>query len=181
LKEKYGIDTLIEAFALAWQRIGKPENLILEITGDGPDREKLEALTVQLGIGERVIFHGAVSHQNVPQMLNRLDIYVALSRLDSESFGVAILEASACELPVIVSDADGPAEVVKNCVTGEIVPRESPEKAALAICALINDPVKRLEMGKAGREHVLEHYTWAKSVDLMLNAYEKTIELGRGS
>lgn len=178
LKAKYGVDILIQAFTLAWQQSGKPENLLLEITGEGPDREKLEALAVQLGIGERVTFHGAVSHEAVPQMLNRLDIYVALSRLDSESFGVAILEASACELPVVVSDADGPAEVVNDGVTGNIVPKESPEKAALAISSLINDPAKRLKMGKAGREHVLKHYTWNQSLALMLKAYKETVTLG---
>lgn len=181
LKAKYGIDTLIEAFAIAWEKTGKPENLVLEITGDGPDRDKLEALTAQLGITELVTFHGAVSHEAVPNMLNRLDIYVALSRLDSESFGVAILEASACELPVIVSDADGPAEVVRKGVTGHIVPRESPEIAARAICELINDTNKRRKMGKAGREHVLKLYTWKKSVDLMLNAYQETIALEKGN
>jgi glycosyltransferase involved in cell wall biosynthesis len=179
LKAKYGIDTLIEAFAIAWQKAGKPENLVLEITGDGPDRAQLEALTLQYGISDRVIFHGAVSHEDVPKMLNRLDIYVALSRLDSESFGVAILEASACELPVIVSDADGPAEVVVGGVTGDIVPKESPEEAALAMCRLITDPDKRLKMGIAGRDHVLKHYTWKHSVSLMLDAYNQTTAIGK--
>jgi glycosyltransferase involved in cell wall biosynthesis len=179
LKSKYGIDTLIRAFSIAWERLGKPENMMLEITGDGPDREQLEMLAVQLGISEQVVFHGMVSHENVSEMLNRLDIYVALSRLNSESFGVAILEASACELPVIVSDVDGPAEVVIKGVTGDIVPRESPEDAALAICRLITDPDKRLKMGKAGREHVLNHYTWKHSLSLMLDAYKETTVIGK--
>lgn len=178
LKSKYGVDILIRAFSLAWEQLGKPENMVLEITGDGPDREQLEMLAVQLGISEQVVFHGMVSHENVSEMLNRLDIYVALSRLDSESFGVAILEASACELPVIVSDADGPAEVVVDGVTGDIVPKESPEEAALAMCTLITDPDKRLKMGNAGRDHVLKHYTWKHSVSLMLDAYKETIAIG---
>lgn len=177
LKSKYGIDTLIESFSIAWRQAGKPNNLILEITGDGPDRDKLENLALELGIGDNVVFHGAVSHEKVPEMLNRLDIYAALSRFDSESFGVAILEASACGLPVVVSDADGPAEVVNNNVTGYVVPRESPEAAAEVILNLVTDPIKRKQMGQKGIEHVRAHYTWARSVEIMCEAYEETIKL----
>ena len=63
-------------------------------------------------------------------MLGGLDVYVALSRLDSESFGVAIVEAAACGCPTVVSDVSGPAEVVEDKVTGIIVPRDNPVEAA---------------------------------------------------
>lgn len=179
LKDKYGIDTLIEAFALVCAQVGNTIRLTLEITGGGPDLPKLQSLAQRLGVDEQVIFHGQLPHARVPEMLNRLDVYVALSRLDSESFGVAILEASACEKPVVVSDADGPAEVTLDGETGFIVPKNNAKAAAQAILKLVRDPALRWCMGEAGRAHVLEHYTWEKSINIMLEAYHSTIAISR--
>jgi glycosyltransferase involved in cell wall biosynthesis len=175
LKDVYGVDVLIKAFGQAWKKLGKPSNIVLEISGEGPDLEALHKLGYSLGISEQITFHGQVEHANVPRMLNRLDIYCAFSR--AESFGVAILEASACEKPVIVSDADGPAEVTLNGKTGLVVPKEDVEASANAIIKLIQDEKLRNKMGKAGRAHVLEHYTWGKSLNLMLDAYSKILAL----
>jgi glycosyltransferase involved in cell wall biosynthesis len=108
-----------------------------------------------------------VPHALVPKILARFDIYVALSRLDSESFGVAILEASACGLPVVVSDADGPAEVVANGVTGRIIQRDNAELAGEAVADLVCDFEKRCKMGLAGRAHVVERYSWSHCIQVM--------------
>lgn len=174
LKHGYGIDVLIKAFAQAWKTLGSPENLKLEISGGGSDLDMLQNLVQDLGVSEQVIFHGQVNHQDVPNMLNRLDIYCAFSRF--ESFGVAILEASSCEKPVIVSDADGPAEVTVDGITGLVVPKEDVDASANAMVMLIQDEQLRQNMGKAGRQHVLENYTWDKSLDLMIEAYQETIK-----
>ncbi len=177
LKSKYGIDTLIRVFSEVVKRVGESPSLRLEITGDGPDLESLRDLVASLGLQNKVIFHGSVSHSQVPEMLNRLDIYVALSRLNSESFGVAIVEASACGKPVLVSDADGPAEVTIQGKTGFIVPREDIKGAADALVELIQDSDLRALMGKVGREHVIENYTWAKSLDLMIAAQTELMNM----
>ena len=178
LKNKYGVDTLIEAFALAQAQLA-PRAVLLEITGTGPEEGALKALAARLGVADSVIFHGAVEHERIPSMLDRLDIFAALSRLDSESFGVAILEAAAAGKPVVVSDADGPAEVTIDGSTGFIVRRNDPLAAANAIVQLARSPEMMREMGEAGRRHVLTHYTWDRSVALMYEAYGKTILLYR--
>lgn len=174
LHPKYGVDTLIESFALA--RATRPW-LRLEIYGDGPQRAELEELVTRLGQDDAVRLHGAVPHDQVPAAMRSLDVYVALSRLDSESFGVAILEASASGVPVVVSDASGPAEVTVDEVTGFVVPREDPQAAAEAIGRLVDDPGLRRRMGLAGRAHVEQVYTWQASVDSMLDAYRGTLAL----
>jgi len=176
LKPKYGIDTLIRAFAEVVKQWQGSQRLKLVIAGGGPQLAELQALAKQLEVIDAIEFTGQVAHAEVPRILNQLDVYVALSRYDSESFGVAILEASACELPVVVTDTDGPAEVTEQDRTGLIVPRENPEAAAQAILTLLNTPELRQKMGKQGREHVLKHYTWQHSVDIMLDAYEQTIK-----
>lgn len=186
LAPKYGIDTLLRAFALARERLLtlQPDvgrSLRLLITGEGEQEAALRSLAVDLAIADCVTFNGAVPHEAVPQKLRELDIFVALSRLDSESFGVAAVEASACGLPVVVSDADGLAEVTVNERTGLVVPKDHPGKAAEALIRLVLDPELRGRLGRAGREHVLERYTWSESVRTMAAALETTAGLAQPS
>lgn len=175
LSPGYGIDVLIRAFAWAWDSLGRPDGLCLEISGEGPQRAELEALAEATGVGRQVTFFGAVAHAQVPTMLHRLDIFVALSRF--ESFGVAVLEAAACQLPVVVSDAEGLAEVTMDGVNGYVVPRDDARAAGEAMLKLIRDPALRQSFGEAGRRHVVNHYSWDKSLDAMLDAYERTMAL----
>lgn len=172
LSRKYGIDVLIHAFALAAQELGASTELSLEITGTGPEEAALKELVVQLGLSSVVTFHGAMPHARVPEMLQRLDIFAALSRDDSESFGVAAVEAAACGLPVVVSDADGLAEVTLHGKTGFVVPKGNHQAAASALVQLANDKELRQTLGASGRQHVLDHYTWNQSLDTMIAAYQ---------
>ena len=124
----------------------------------------------QLGIDHRTEFVGASPHDEVPSWLNRLDIYVAPSRL-SESFGVAVIEASACGLPVIVSDVGGLPEVVRDGETGLVVPRENVPALQAALRRLLLDPALRQRLGRNGRAHVAREYEWGHCVDLMERVY----------
>lgn len=173
LHPKYGIDTLIQAFALLRQRLDGPFSL--KIVGKGDHRTEYEQLARSLGLATDVMFTGAVAHEDVPDALRSIDIFVAVSRWDSESFGVAIIEASACQLPVIVSDAGGLPEVVIDNVTGIIVPREDPARLADALARLVMDESLRNKMGDAGRVHVLTNYRWEHCVELMLAQYSKLL------
>jgi glycosyltransferase involved in cell wall biosynthesis len=117
-----------------------------------------------------------VPHAEVPRELAKLDIYVALSRSDSESFGVAIVEASMAGRPVVVSDAGGLPEVTLDGETGLIVPRDDPWAAALALEKLIFDADLRHRMGVAGQVHVAKHYSWHANLQTMLMLYESVFE-----
>jgi L-malate glycosyltransferase len=180
LTPKYGVDILIKAFAKARKRAiaEYPElaqKLRLIIIGDGIQRKELRTLTKQLKIVDVTTFIGAVPHEKVPEYLNQLDIYVAASRLDSESFGVAVLEASACGLPVVVSDAGGLPEVVQDKVTGYIAPKENVAATAEAIFKLITNESDRATMGIAGRQLVIDRYVWQENVELMRETYDKLL------
>ena len=174
LAPKYGVDLLLRAFA------GLPDACRLLIVGDGPQRAELEALAQGLGIAARTEFAGAVPHAEVPGWLNRLDIYAAPSRIDSESFGVAVIEASACALPVVVSDAGGLPEVVRDGETGLVVPREDVAALRGALQRLVDDPALRVRLGSQGRAHVAAEYEWGHCVDLMTACYERTITRASG-
>lgn len=175
LLPKYGIDYLIRAF-----KIIKVNNSLLElklmIVGEGDDKEELVKLCDNLKIIDDVIFIGQVDNNLVPDYLNMFDIYVALSTLDSESFGVAIVEASACEKPVVVSNVGGLPEVVDDKKTGFVVESRNAEAAAVAIEKLILDENLRVSMGKAGRKRVKELYNWDDNVSLVIEIYDKAIE-----
>jgi len=83
-------------------------------------------------------------------VLSTFTVYAALSR--RESFGVAVAEASACAIPVVATRVGGLPEVVRDGVTGILVPPEDPRAAADAIARLLADSEVRSAMGVAGRE-----------------------------
>ena len=147
----------------------------LRLVGEGPQELELKALTKQLGISGRIDFVGRVDSSQVPSELEKLDIYVALSRLDSESFGVAIIEAGAAGRPVVVSNAGGLPEVVLDGRTGIVVPKENPQAAADAISKLVLDRELRIQMGEAGKQHVVDTYDWSSCVTTMTNLYQRVI------
>ena len=175
LASKYGIDLLITAFAMVVHNNECEKDLKLVIVGDGSQREDLKKLTVDLDIADKCEFLGKIQHNKIPEVLHSFDIYVALSRLDSESFGVAILEASACGLPVIVSDAGGLPEVVENGVTGIVVPKHDPKAAAEAMLQLIRCDKKRKIYGQNGIQRVKSLYHWENCYRIMHEVFKKLV------
>jgi L-malate glycosyltransferase len=174
LEKKYGINFLLEAFSdVSKKHSDIPIKLL--IVGDGSERNALEKMVENLDLKDRVHFTGMVSHLQVPQYHKIIDIFVALS--EEESFGVAIVEAGACENPVVVSDAGGLPEVVEDGVTGFVVERRNSSAAAKAIEQLVLRVDLRKEMGKAGRKRVEKLYNWKDNVDLMVNIYKNILEM----
>src|SRR5262249_3117577 len=145
LEVKYGIDTLIHAFA----KLSAPPHgflPILRLVGEGQQEPELRALATTAGVSARVEFVGAVPHGQVPDQLRQFDVFVAASRLDSESFGVAVIEASACELPVVVTRVGGLPEVVRDGETGLIVPKGDIGALANALQQLLDSDSLRMAL-----------------------------------
>ncbi|MGH9517612.1 MAG: glycosyltransferase [Terriglobales bacterium] len=175
LEPKYGIEYLIRGFALLNKRYSGPRNLRLVIAGQGSLKNPLERLARELDIAAKTEFLGFVSHAQVPDVLNRLSVFAAPSVMDSESFGVAVVEASACELPVVVSDVGGLPEVVKAGVTGFVVPPRDPQAIAAAFLSLLENDELRNEMGRAGRRLVVENYEWLENAGRMERVYDSVV------
>jgi len=168
LNKIYGIDYLIRAFKIVSER-NPDKNLKLLIVGGGPMENELKQLTKDLKIDHLTLFTGNVPQDKVPEYLNMLDIYVALSL--QESFGVAVIEAGACELPVVVSDIGGLAEVVENGKTGYKIPPKDTMEAANAIEKLVLNEIARNEFGKNARARINELYNWEDNVSSMNSIY----------
>ena len=175
LEEKYGIEYLIKAFAIVKNKY-KNLPLKLLIVGDGSLSENLKKLVHDLNIEDETVFTGKIAHELVPVYDNMLSVSVSVSVSNSESFGVAIIEASACGKPVVVSDVGGLPEVVENGVTGIVVPPRDPEKTADAIEKLVLDEKLRKKMGEAGRKRVAKLYDWNKNVEQMIEIYKGLIK-----
>jgi L-malate glycosyltransferase len=175
LSDKYGIGDLIKAF----HRIqSNHSNTKLLIVGDGPQRAEYEELCEKLGIDKKVTFTGKVPNPEVPKYINKMSIFAVPSTEDSESFGVAAVEAQACGVPVVVSNVGGLPEVVKNGETGYVVPKENPVELAKAFSKLLDNDQMRQEMGQKGVDHVKEHYNWLDNAQSMLDLYEQTLSKG---
>lgn len=166
LAEIYGSDVLVEAFAAVAARTEEPVRL--RLVGDGPARAALETRVAALGLQERVAFAGAVPHAAVAAELDRMDAFCALSR--EESFGVAIVEALAAGLPVVVSDAPGPQEIVGGTGAGFVVRREAVEEAAEAMGRLLAEEVWA-GCAEAAAPAARRRYHWPDQVAAQIQAY----------
>jgi len=176
LEPNYGISYLIDAFKIVQSHF-PDQKLKLLIVGDGSLKESLIEQTQRLEISDSVSFTGRIDHSEVNQYYNRMDIVVIPSRVNSESFGVAAVEASACAKPVVASNTGGLKEVIKDGVNGLLVEPENPEDLAQKIQVLINNPDLRSSLGKKGREMVIEKYDWDKCLELQLIAYESILKI----
>ncbi|MCE5286397.1 MAG: glycosyltransferase [Pelosinus sp.] len=172
LDEKYGIEYLVRSFAILK---GKYKNISLKllIVGGGAQETYLKELVQVLNIEEDTVFTGKVLYDDVPVYHNMINISVFLS--NSESFGVAIIEASACAKPVVVSNIGGLPEVVEGGVTGLIVEPRNLDQTVIAIETLILDEKLRIKMGQAGRKRVEGLFNWQQNVKQMINIYRKVL------
>jgi len=174
LEKKYGIEYLIDAFALLLKRLkGYPLKLL--IVGKGSLNDELKERMKNLGIAGDTVFTGFIQPVEIPFYQNMLTISVFPSIDDSESFGVAAVEAMACEKPVVVTDVGGLPEVVENGVTGLVVPHANAEKLADAIEKLVTDEELRNKLGKQGRIRVEKLYNWEDNLASMITIYDEVL------
>ena len=153
--------TLLDAFAILLRR--RPDARLV-LVGDGRLRASLEARAARSGLSGRVAFLGA--RPDVPRLLRSFDAF-ALSSL-TEGYSLALLEASACALPIVATDVGGNREIVADGRTGHLVPPGSPERLAGALCALAEDAAGRRALGAEARGWALGEAT----TDVMSSRYE---------
>lgn len=177
LSEKYGVEYLIRAFSDIHADFPLAK---LEIVGDGPQRTMLKNLCEELNIHHKVTFHGYVNQHSEPekymQLLQSFDVFAILSVLDSETFGVAAVEAAACSIPVVATRVGGLPEVVEDGITGFLVPPANIEKTTEALIRLLKSEELRSKMGSNGRNKVLIQYDWKNNLKSMIDLYRSLIK-----
>jgi glycosyltransferase involved in cell wall biosynthesis len=146
----------------------------LMIVGDGPARERLEALAGDLGLGERIRFVGAVPHDRVPEYHAAIDLFLSASLTEVQPLSFA--EAMAAGTPLVVMDAPGANDMVKDGHNGRLVPPGGGAEAlAEAARAFLRDREELRRMGNQAREWA-RRYSRPEVVRRMLEAYEKARE-----
>lgn len=165
LSREKGHSTLLAAFARLQAR--RPA-VRLVLLGDGPLQADLERQAKQLGVAEAVLFLGF--REQVAPLLRGFDIFVLPSL--SEGLSSGILAAMAAGLPVVASNIGGIPELVRDGVTGTLVPAGEPRALAEALEHLVDRPDVGAACGVAGREVVLKNFTLDQKVERTLAIYE---------
>lgn len=150
-----GVRFLIQAAAELKPRF---PDLKLVLAGDGIERSELERLALDLGIGDDTTFLGWVANADLPDWYRAAAVSVIPSL--EEGFGIPAAEAMGCGVPVVASDAGGLPEVVRDGVTGRVVPQGDAGALASAIGELLSDDAMRARMSQAGRERAMRLFNW---------------------
>jgi glycosyltransferase involved in cell wall biosynthesis len=168
---KKGLDLLSRAFG---EIARKHADVHLVIAG--PDEmgciKQMRTWLAEEGILDRVTFTGMLSGKDKLAAFNDADVFVLSSY--TENFGVALIEAMACGMPVVISDrvniwreiAAAEAGLVTKCDVDDIY---------RGMSILINDRELKVKLGRNARGLVAERYTWDKNIDLMIDVYAKII------
>lgn len=148
LEEVKDFASLINVYSMIEK---KHPDWILKIIGEGSQRKKLESKIDMLGLKDKVILTGRLTSDEISQELDDSSIYLLTSK--SESFSLAIVEAMSHNIPCISYDIDvGPKEIITNKEDGYLIEDRNEQNMADATCILIEDSVKRVEMGMKARK-----------------------------
>lgn len=163
-----GVDYLIKAFA----RINTTQPLELHILGKGRERTKLEELAKTLNAN--VIFHGQISWFEVHDLLLHGDVLVLPSLY--ECGGAAILEGMLCELPVVATAWGGAMDYLDDHC-GILVKPDNEEQfiadLSQAMQKLVDSPELRKKMGLAGKQKVIQQFTWEEKIEQIIRIYSR--------
>jgi glycosyltransferase involved in cell wall biosynthesis len=195
LSPEKGLHDLIDAFGIVAERhpsarlelIGPPgvvpKEYIVEVSDDPLvaqlarfyDDDYLVHLEnrVPPHVRERVAFTGPLSRADVADRVRRAAVLVNPSY--SESFGMALVEAMASEVPVVATRAGGMKEIVDDGVTGHLVERGDVDGLAIAIDKVLGDRALRDSMGRAGRQRVLTRFAWEAVSEAALSRYRELV------
>jgi glycosyltransferase involved in cell wall biosynthesis len=160
-----GVDVLLRA----WVKVPAAELLII---GDGPERERLIALTAQLGLTARVKFTGQLTQPEMERRLERAWTQVVPSRW-AEPFGLVAVEAMMRGTAVVATCTGGLAEIIVDGQTGCHVPPGDENALVRALIPLLQDRECAERMGQAGRERALAKFTNQIYVEKLLELYKR--------
>ena len=180
LVPRKGVDLMIRALPLL--REAGFDDVELLIVGGGGDATALEddaearrllAVAAELGVRHQVRLRGRVPREAMPGIFRSADAVVCTPWY--EPFGIVPLEAMACGVAVVAAAVGGLTDTVVNHQTGLHVPPQDPGATAVALAALLADPVLRQELGRAGQKRARARYSWDRVAAETEKAYLQTL------
>jgi glycosyltransferase involved in cell wall biosynthesis len=167
----YNVDMLVKAIPEVLSEL--PDTYFF-VAGDGSEKEKLEQLSVTLGIAHNVRFIGKISNEEVPGVLAISDIYVSTSISDSSP--VSLQESMACGVAPVVTDLPANREFITNGVNGFLVPVNDVIALSRNIIYLLKNDQLRYEFGAEGRKLIDNISDYNKEMDKVERLYNKMVE-----
>jgi L-malate glycosyltransferase len=154
-----------------FRRVLEQIDAVLVMVGDGPDRAPLEAQVERLGLRHRVRFVG--EQHDLVTWLSAADVFLLPS--SQESFGLAALEAMACDVPVVASRVGGLPEVIEDGVSGFLCPLDAIDLMAERVIDLLSDAALRTRIGQAGAARVHANFCTSAVVPLYEACYRAAL------
>jgi phosphatidylinositol alpha-1,6-mannosyltransferase len=151
----------------------KVPNAVWLVIGDGPKKNDIINAVQKAGFQNVVRFLGRLDYSTLPLYYHLSDLFVLLTHKDEsaeEGWGTVFMEAAACGLPVVAGRVGGVDEAVEHLVTGLLVDAYQDEQVVSAISELLLKSDYAKQMGAAGRERVLNDFTWEKQIAKILSA-----------
>ncbi|WP_436715003.1 glycosyltransferase family 4 protein [Roseiconus lacunae] len=161
LQPRKGYDTVIRAIP---HLVDNFPNLLYVIAGGGEYASQLKELVAELGIQQHVAFLGEISDDELLKCYQECDVFVLANRTignDVEGFGIVLLEAQACEKPVVAGKSGGTKDTMQHEKSGFLIDATSPDELVSVLKTKLATPDLRSQMGRAGREFVVRQYDWA--------------------
>jgi glycosyltransferase involved in cell wall biosynthesis len=159
------VDVILQALTML------PDDVVLLVVGAGPRLPSLVGLARRLGVAERVRFCPAVVDDDLPRYLGLADIFVFPSQSRLEGFGLAVAEAMAVGLPVVIADMPGVREVIEPGHEGLLAEPLLANDLAAKIRILLDDPDLARAMGAAGRRRAESRYGLSTVAHQLISLY----------
>ncbi len=140
-----------------------PETTDYWLAGDGPERQDIEAAIAETGMQNRVRLLGKVDTATLHSLYAAADLYVMPNVVvpgDMEGFGIVMLEAGLAGLPTVASSLEGILDVIEEGRNGMLVPPESPDAFAGAVCRMLQSEESLQAARQRARNYVLQTFTW---------------------
>jgi glycosyltransferase involved in cell wall biosynthesis len=160
-----GIETLLYAM----KTVQATENLRLVLVGDGHDRGHLERMAAGLGVNAE--FTGRVAYSRFIELISKAEMLVLPTPNRLEAFGIVLLEAMACETPVLAFDTPGVNEVA---LEGGVVFSSTHDLAEKIVELHLNEPLRNM-LGRQGRKAVQDKYSWNSVLDDIESVYREVM------
>lgn len=169
--EKKGHDVLLEALG----RLPDDLNWQLWHVGGGELRDKLRAQAERLGIADRIEWFGALPQGDVIERYREADLFVLASRVgddgDRDGLPNVLMEAQSQGLACVATDVSAIPELIEDGETGLLVPSENAEALSSAIAGLVQDPERRLFLGRRGETRVRSAFSFTAGVDRLIEKF----------
>jgi glycosyltransferase involved in cell wall biosynthesis len=173
------VDKGVHRFLSAVKAVSERRPIVAIIGGSGPEENALrDELNADSELSKRVRYVGPIAEEEKAALLGQSDLFVLPSTSDTSS--VAVMEAMACGVPVLVSNVGGPAEIVEDGVTGRQVDPLNASRVAEAITELLDRPAERRQLASHALEFVARHGSIEATARRFISLYEHLLEAKGG-